>query len=396
MEASNDVEFVEIHGRKDLESHGRPPHAVQVWVLINVEPRRCGPLVKRLTAELPLKQDGFDLSHLKRVKRTTKKLGNEADEDDTKKKRKRPTSPPEKSSTKKDDIRLDVVLGPVSALRNKYLGSSEDSAEDIDSFLRPYLNAAATITCSETRSTTASIDTVMVPGRQADSQEEWNTFNSIWPMMYYPNKTMEFIEQEIMLNSSEIEQMRQGMQAAISDATQNTGCRGFNCNTVPAGVVVMSPQTGKVVATASEERGHQNTLLANDSYLKDSHNPLSTSILLAIQGVSRLERKAAISAGGMHTVGFQCGQYLCTGYDVYTTLEPSVFESMALVHSRIRRVVFGCSNPGDALWGRGLTEQQVHALPGTNHHYRAFSCLPGSDLNERCNSLHRNSISGND
>lgn len=64
-------------------------------------------------------------------------------------------------------------------------------------------------------------------------------------------------------------------------------------------------------------------------------------------------------------------------YDVYLTKEPNAYEAMALVHSRVRRVIFGTidknmgglggvANSMDGLKGG------IHCLPGTNHHYRAF------------------------
>lgn len=66
-------------------------------------------------------------------------------------------------------------------------------------------------------------------------------------------------------------------------------------------------------------------------------------------------------------------------YDVYLTREPNAYESMALVHSRARRVVFGLPDCGmGGLGGPGGTAADggcsagIHSLPGTNHHYRAF------------------------
>jgi tRNA(Arg) A34 adenosine deaminase TadA len=73
-------------------------------------------------------------------------------------------------------------------------------------------------------------------------------------------------------------------------------------------------------------------------------------------------------------------------YDVYLTKEPSVFESMALVHSRVRQVVFGIENNQDGgLGGTGETTA-VHCLPGTNHRYRAFKCIANdqSELYQSC------------
>jgi tRNA-specific adenosine deaminase 3 len=76
-------------------------------------------------------------------------------------------------------------------------------------------------------------------------------------------------------------------------------------------------------------------------------------------------------------------------YDLFTTKEPSIFEAMALVHSRIRRVIFGSSNKLDGgLGGTGL-DHAIHSLPGTNHHYRAFQCNPilEDDLHALCEDL---------
>ena len=65
---------------------------------------------------------------------------------------------------------------------------------------------------------------------------------------------------------------------------------------------------------------------------------------------------------------------MCTGYDIYLTKEPGIFESMALVHARIRRVVFyRCSEDGGL--GGGGNDSSINSLPSTNHRYRAFSVV---------------------
>lgn len=60
-------------------------------------------------------------------------------------------------------------------------------------------------------------------------------------------------------------------------------------------------------------------------------------------------------------------------YDVYLTKEPNVYEAMALVHSRVQRVVFGVQDEEmGGLGGAVNSNTGIHSLPGTNHHYRAF------------------------
>ena len=62
--------------------------------------------------------------------------------------------------------------------------------------------------------------------------------------------------------------------------------------------------------------------------------------------------------------------YLCSGLDLYLSIEPDLFSSMALVHSRIRRVFFCVEDPEHgALLSGGL---RIHCLPALNHHYRVF------------------------
>eukprot|EP00118_Oscarella_pearsei_P008351 m.42588 g.42588 ORF g.42588 m.42588 type:complete len:387 (+) comp33367_c0_seq2:43-1203(+) len=63
--------------------------------------------------------------------------------------------------------------------------------------------------------------------------------------------------------------------------------------------------------------------------------------------------------------------YLCTGYDLYTTKEPSVMCSMALVHSRIGRVFY--DQPYPAIGGLGSCDK-IHVRRNLNHHFEAYCC----------------------
>jgi hypothetical protein len=72
---------------------------------------------------------------------------------------------------------------------------------------------------------------------------------------------------------------------------------------------------------------------------------------------------------------------------------------MALVHSRISRVIYGIPRKNGGGLGGGMHNGNfkvnsnnapiyVHNLPGINHHYRVFCCNPKSELYEECNKLH--------
>jgi len=284
------------------------------------------------------------------------------------------------------NMRLEVLLGEVGAVRRKYCqtplpaATAESASDRLVEALR--LPAGA------------NVRVVKVPRRPPESQREWREFHSAWPTSYFPQRTLEYRMHELRLSEREIRQMRLGVRAALADAadaaeaateTEAVSQQHPEPSSSAAGVegtVILAPDTGQVVSRSNEERVLQQQL----QHPSDAWNPLETSVILAIQGVSRREREVALRQG-MQSAEFQAGQYLCTGYDVYTTREPSVYEAMALVHARIRRLVFVKSGADDgcgdgaasaAPLEKGITGWSVHSLPGTNHKYRAFVASPMS------------------
>mmetsp|Transcript_29590 Transcript_29590/g.54744 ORF Transcript_29590/g.54744 Transcript_29590/m.54744 type:complete len:126 (+) Transcript_29590:1-378(+) len=62
-------------------------------------------------------------------------------------------------------------------------------------------------------------------------------------------------------------------------------------------------------------------------------------------------------------------QYVCTGLDVYLLTEPTLMEAMALVHSRIHRVIYLHPNPIRGALGSVFS---LHGVKSLNHRFRVF------------------------
>ncbi len=83
----------------------------------------------------------------------------------------------------------------------------------------------------------------------------------------------------------------------------------------------------------------------------------------------------ALRAGGK-----LLNSYRLTDTTLYVTLEPCVMCASAIVHARVRRVVFGAWDPRAGAAGSII---DVFALPGLNHRVDVF----GGVLMEECGAL---------
>ena len=83
----------------------------------------------------------------------------------------------------------------------------------------------------------------------------------------------------------------------------------------------------------------------------------------------------ALRAGGQ-----ALGSYRLNDTTLYVTLEPCVMCASAIVHARVRRLVFGAWDPRA---GGAGSITNVFALPGLNHHVDVF----GGVLMDECARL---------
>ncbi len=67
----------------------------------------------------------------------------------------------------------------------------------------------------------------------------------------------------------------------------------------------------------------------------------------------------------MRDAGRTLGNYRLTDCDLYVTLEPCVMCSGAIMHARIRRVVYGARDPKTGACGSAI---DLFAQPQLNHH----------------------------
>ncbi len=147
------------------------------------------------------------------------------------------------------------------------------------------------------------------------------------------------------------------------------------------GGLVVNPSNGKVICTSFSAYQH---------LLKSSSSTATTS--RSISSSNRGFDRAALARSPVHTAvmllaygvaeaglgNLQCTDgpearphdpYLCTGLEVFLAQEPDLMSSMALVHSRVKTVIF---RDLDAHNGALASHYLLHDLRTLNHRFRVF------------------------
>lgn len=254
-------------------------------------------------------------------------------------------------------------------------------------------------------------EVTQVPGHAPRTREQWEEWNAVWPIVWQkPNSHLATPLEEP--TEVEMAEMRRWMTRAIEAATvcdDAGGSHGGECGGCNA-VVIVDPALHSVIATGFDKTcgwrtadGANTGKDANTGRNVRTGHPLRHAVFDAVDAASRRDllkhpqegqtspevppqalqqeqgepgvgekrRREAIKGVGATLTELTGRPYLCTGYDAYCVREPCVMCAMALVHSRVRRVIYGVPSRRTGALGGGL--YSLHGQRTLNHHYVVYS-----------------------
>lgn len=215
------------------------------------------------------------------------------------------------------------------------------------------------------------------------TKKQHEEINKLWPCNFHSDKYVEKLSTNTLFGADELIKHAGYMRMAIDVGL--LAKKGRNSRTA-VGVIVVDPKTDSVVAAGYDQ-------------LTDS--PIKHPVMIAIDNVASTQNGGAwtqtdndwragipqelLSNDNCRFSGSQVsennvkdddGPYLCTGYHVYVTNEPCVMCSMALIHSRAKRVFYGRKSQNGGLGSLC----KIHTVKDLNHHYEVFAGL----LEDQC------------
>lgn len=220
-----------------------------------------------------------------------------------------------------------------------------------------------------------------------------------WPVTFHEDKYISKVIRGELFSDIEVLLIEKFMRMALK-AAQNSDSEEF-----AVGAVIVNPQTNHPIAMSHDLRctGHplQHAVMVcidlvahgqhagawelncqatdgtwalkepNKQQIEQNLNPVDCNTCLHEHNtsVSRSSSRDPYKFTNIVEEKKESLPYLCTGYDLYTTREPCVMCAMALLHSRIRRVFYGCA---DSVQGALGSRYKIHTKTGLNHHFEVF------------------------
>jgi len=274
---------------------------------------------------------------------------------------------------------------------------------------------------------------LLVPAVPPKTRRHYQEAIKLWPCNFHENKYLEnVLSGKLFDNVDKLEQQKY-MKKCLEAAR-----RSFESGGAGVGALVVDPAQKRVIAIGYDDRGKYPLKHAvmvvidlvshsqgggawnvgdNHFFYKDEgsrerkghvqgtvSDPVTPTRIESVSKLDTVQKQTSSSVGlecgsGKHIAigefdssksSDPCGvinsdrvssasQYICTGYDVYVTREPCTMCAMALVHSRVRRVFYGCNSSQGALG----TNIKLHTSKCLNHHYEVFAGI----LEKECKCL---------
>jgi tRNA-specific adenosine deaminase 3 len=221
------------------------------------------------------------------------------------------------------------------------------------------------------------IKIVDIPVEPPKLRWQYERLTCNWPCKFYPNNYLENMWNDEMWNEAEINNYLKFFRLCQFIATElgNSKNVGIAVNPYNERVVAFGySKTHNPVMHCSFDLIEQVAITQkggawNREHSKDDYLDIvkKAETMFNIEFGDKFVARSSNSSDNLE----KFGPYLCTGYSIFLLNEPCLMCSMALLHSRARRIFYYHASSNGALG----TTTKFHTNKNLNHHYEVFRVI---------------------